>query len=73
MEPSCSLLMLVDDIGTVAGWLGATARGFLLVGDFGATERPSRLLAVLLAVGNGTLFVWFGWAGPAQLLCARHN
>jgi hypothetical protein len=56
-----SLLMLVDSIGTVAGWLGVIASALLLVGDFGTTGRPSRLRAVLLAVGYGTLVVWFGW------------
>jgi hypothetical protein len=56
-----SLLMIVDGIETVAGWLGVTASALLLVGDFGTTGRPSRLLAVLLAVGYGTLVVWFGW------------
>ncbi|HEX6234445.1 MAG TPA: hypothetical protein VFZ63_15060 [Jiangellaceae bacterium] len=56
-----SILVLVDGTWTATGWLGVTASLLLLVGDFGTTGRPSRLLAVLLAVGYGALVAWFGW------------
>ena len=56
-----SILMLVDGTWTAAGWLGVTASLLLLIGDFGTTGRPSRPLAVLLAVGYAALVVWFGW------------
>src|SRR5829696_1918777 len=54
-----SILMLVDGIWTGVAWLGASASLLLLVGDFGTTARPSRLLAGALAAGCGALVVWF--------------
>jgi hypothetical protein len=62
-----SILMLVDGTWTATGWLGVTASLLLLVGDFGTTGRPSRLLAVLLAVGYGALVAWFGWVAVLLL------
>lgn len=56
-----SILILVDSTWTAVGWLGVIASLLLLVGDFGTTGRPSRLLATLLAVGYGALVAWFGW------------
>jgi len=44
-----------------------TASLLLLVGDFGTTGRPSRLLAALLAVGNGAQVAWFGWVALLRL------
>lgn len=62
-----STLMLVDGTWTATGWLGVTASLLLLVGDFGTTGRPSRLLAALLAVGYGALVAWFGWVAVLLL------
>jgi hypothetical protein len=39
----------------------------LLVGDFGTTGRPSRLLVAVLAVGYGALVGWFGWVAALLL------
>jgi hypothetical protein len=55
-----SVLMVVDGTWTGAGWLGIAASLALLVGDFGTTGRPSRLLATLLAGGYAGLIAWFG-------------
>ena len=55
-----SNLLLVDGTWTAAGLLGVTASVLLLVGDFGTTGRPHRLLAVALAAGYVALVVWFG-------------
>jgi hypothetical protein len=63
-----SILIVVDGTWTAVGWLGVIASLLLLVGDFGTTGRPSRLLAALLAVGYGALVAWFGWV--ALLLLA---
>ena len=54
-----SILMLVDGRWPVVAWLGVLASVLLLVGDFGTTARPSRLLAVVLAAGYAVLVVWF--------------
>jgi hypothetical protein len=62
-----SILMLLDGVWTGAGWLGTTATVLLLVGDFGTTGRPRRLLATALAVGYGTLIAWFGWVAVLLL------
>lgn len=62
-----SILMLADAVWTATGWLGVTASLLLLVGDFGTTGRPSRPLAAFLAVGYGTLVVWFGWIAALLL------
>ncbi len=55
-----SILMLVDGASAGVAWLGLSASILLLVGDFGTTARPSRLLAGTLAVGYGALVIWFG-------------
>lgn len=62
-----SILILVDGTWIAVGWLGVTASLLLLVGDFGTTGRPSRLLAALLAAGYGALVVWFGGVAVALL------
>jgi hypothetical protein len=62
-----SILMLVDGTWTAAGWLGIAASLLLLVGDFGTTGRPRRLLAAVLAVGYGALIGWFGWVATLLL------
>lgn len=54
-----SILMLVDGTWSAAAWMGLVASVLLLVGDFGTTARPSRLLAGPLAVGYGALVIWF--------------
>jgi hypothetical protein len=54
-----SILMLFDGTWSAAAWMGLVASVLLLVGDFGTTARPSRLLAGLLAVGYGALVIWF--------------
>ncbi|MFZ5872331.1 MAG: hypothetical protein ACOYXW_17625 [Actinomycetota bacterium] len=56
-----SILMIFNATSTGVGWLGAAASVLLLAGDFGTTDRPSRLLATCLAVGYGALIAWFGW------------
>ena len=56
-----SVLMVVDERWTAAGWCGLVACLLLLVGDFGTTGRRSRLLAVALCVGYVALVVWFAW------------
>lgn len=55
-----SILMLVTGTSPPVAWLGLSASVLLLVGDFGTTARPSRLLAGALAVGSGALIIWFG-------------
>lgn len=62
-----SILMLVDGAWTATGWLGVTASLLLLVGDFGTTGRPSRLLAALLLVGYDAVVAWFGWVAVLLL------
>jgi hypothetical protein len=62
-----SILMLLGEPWTTAGWLGATASLLLLVGDFGTTGRPRRPLALVLAVGYGLLVIWFGWIAALLL------
>jgi hypothetical protein len=62
-----SILMLVDGAWTATGWLGVSASLPLLVGDFGTTGRPSRIVAALLAVGYGALVSWFGWVAVLLL------
>lgn len=62
-----SLLMVADDGGTAAGWLGIGAAGLLLVGDVATTDRPRRRLAPVLAAGCGALIVWFGWVAGLLL------
>jgi hypothetical protein len=62
-----SILMLAGDTWTATGWLGVAASLLLLVGDFGTTGRPSRLLAALLAFGYCALVAWFGWAAVLLL------
>lgn len=54
-----SILMLVDGKAPVVAAVGVTASVLLLVGDFGTTARPSRVLAVALALGYAVLVVWF--------------
>lgn len=54
-----SVLMLVDGTWPAVAWLGVSASVLLLLGDFGTTARPSRLLAGALAAGYATLIVWF--------------
>jgi len=56
-----SILMIVNATSTGVGWLGAAGSMLLLAGDFGTTDRSSRLLATSLAVGYGALIAWFGW------------
>ena len=55
-----SILMLVSGTSAPVAWLGLSASILLLVGDFGTTTRPSRLLAGALGVGYGALLVWVG-------------
>lgn len=62
-----SILMLVDDTWTAAGWLGVAASVLLLIGDFGTTGRPRRPLAPVLAVGYAALVTWFGWVAAILL------
>jgi hypothetical protein len=62
-----SILMLVESSWTTTGWLGVTASVLLLVGDFGTTGRPRRLLALILAVGYAALVSWFGWVAALLL------
>ena len=54
-----SILILVDGRAPVVAWVGVSASVLLLVGDFGTTARPSRILAVALALGYALLVVWF--------------
>lgn len=56
-----ALLMVVDGEWAGAGWLGVAATLLLLVGDFGTTGRPSRVLAGVVAVGYAALVAWFVW------------
>jgi hypothetical protein len=54
-----SLLMLVGGTWPAGAWLGLAASVLLLIGDFGTTARPLRVLAGTLAVGYGALVIWF--------------
>ncbi|MEA5153366.1 hypothetical protein [Raineyella sp.] len=54
-----SILMLVDATSAMVAGLGVSASILLLVGDFGTNPRPSRILAGTLAVGCGSLAIWF--------------
>lgn len=54
-----SLLMLVGGMWPAVAWLGLATSVLLLIGDFGTTARPSRLLAGPLAAGYGGLVIWF--------------
>jgi hypothetical protein len=54
-----AVLMVVEDVWRVAGWLGIAGSLLLLVGDFGTGTRTDRLLAWAVAGGYGALFVWF--------------
>ena len=54
-----AVLLVVDDVWPLAGWVGAVGSCALLVGDFGTTSRSNRLLAWAIAGGYGALFVWF--------------
>jgi hypothetical protein len=56
-----SLLMLVGGTSAAAGGLGVTASLLLLVGDFGTSGRPSRMLAAFVLVGYAALIAWFVW------------
>lgn len=62
-----SILMVVDDAWPAVGWLGVMANVLLLVGDFGTTGRPRRLLALALVGGYAALIIWFGWLAAVLL------
>lgn len=55
-----SILMLVSGAWPAVAWLGLAANVLLLIGDFGTTTRPSRILGRVIATGYGALVVWFG-------------
>jgi hypothetical protein len=63
-----SLLMLLEGTGTATGSLGATASLLLLVGDFGTSGRPSRVLAAIVFVGYTGLIAWFLWVSVLLLV-----
>lgn len=62
-----SILMLVDGTAPAFSWVGVSASLLLLVGDFGTTARPSRILAVALALGYPLLIVWFAFLAALLL------
>lgn len=62
-----SILMLLDDGWTGAGYMGIAASALLLVGDVGTSGRRSRLMATIVATGYVALSGWFLWIA-ARLL-----